>query len=159
MCLVIDACCLAKVFDPTNRQHGEFVPVWEWISQGRGRMIYGGTKYVKEMNEVTKVLRLITELERRGRVWILPQKCVDILANEIRHKINDNRLNDEHLIAIVIESRCHVVCTDDREAMPFLKRTALFADYKMKRPRIYQRKMTHWHLCSDKYVINVLNWK
>lgn len=155
MCLVIDTCCLVKVFDPRNKQHDNFVPVWEWINHGRGRMIYGGTKYLAELRRVTTVLRLITELSRRGRVKILSRAGVDTIAQEVKEQVDDGNFDDEHLVAIVIVSRCHVVCTDDRRAMPYLKRKELYKDHDMKRPKIYQRKRTHEHLCCDENVIAI----
>lgn len=146
MCLVIDACCLVKVFDPTNREHDRFVPVWEWINNGPGRMIYGGTKYLKELRQITRVLRLVAELSRKGRVKILAEASVDTLADEVKQQVNDSGFNDEHLVAIVIVSRCHVICTDDRQAMPYLKRSDLYARHNLERPRIYT-KQSHKHLC------------
>jgi AAA domain, putative AbiEii toxin, Type IV TA system len=45
MCVVVDANCLSRVFDPKNVEHEEFRPIWNWIYKGHGgRMIYVGTK-------------------------------------------------------------------------------------------------------------------
>jgi len=153
VCLVIDTCCLVKVFDPKNKEHYNFVPVWEWIHLGRGRMIYGGTKYLTELRQVTRILGLIGELSRKGRVKVLSRSAVDTIAQEIKAQVSHSEFNDEHLVAIVIVSRCHVVCTDDRKAMPYLKRKELYKDHGMKRPKIYQRRKTHERLCCDENVI------
>ena len=154
MCLVIDTCCLIKVFDPKNAEHDQFAPVWEWISRGRGRMIYGGTKYLAELYQVTKILGLVSELQRKGRVKVVSRASVDMLAMEVTEKVSNSAFNDAHLVAIVLVSRCRVVCTDDKRAMPYIKRKELYADHKMKPPKIY-RKKPHEHLCGDKYVIEI----
>jgi hypothetical protein len=152
MCLVIDACCLSKVFNTNNREHPNFIPVYKWVRLGRGRMIYGGTKYLKELQEVAGLLGLFTELEKQGRVEILPRGCVDTTANEIKGRVNDSQFNDEHLIAIVIVARCRVVCTDDGRAMPFIKRADLYRKYRLKRPSIY-RSAKHEDMCCDKNIV------
>jgi len=151
MCLVIDTGCIPKVFDPTNREHGRFIPVWEWINSGRGYMIYGGTKYLTELNRLSRYLRLIAELNRKGRLVIISKTQVDQVSVEIKQKINKSDLDDEHLMVIVIVSRCMVVCTDDLMAIPYLKMTDIYAGYHVKRPKIYC-KLQHGSLCCDRNV-------
>lgn len=152
MCAVIDACCLAKVFDPQNREHDRYEPLWQWISSGRGRMIYGGTKYLLQLSRVRRVVRIVNELQRKGRVKIVSQSEVDAVAEKTRQKVDDHSFDDEHLVGIVIVSRCHVICTDDESAMPFLKRTDLYSDYGMKHPSIYNRS-SHDHMCCDSNIV------
>jgi predicted nucleic acid-binding protein len=115
-------------------------------------MIYGGTKYLKELSEVRGLAKLLTELEKQRRVEILPTTCVDSVAEEVTERVNDKRLNDEHLIAIVIVSRCRIICTDDKKAVPFIKRSDLYKKYGAKRPSIY-RYATHKDMCGDKNVV------
>jgi hypothetical protein len=152
MCLLIDSCCLSKVFNANNREHPNFIPVYKWVRFGRGRMIYGGSKYLKELRGVAGLTRLFTELEKQRRVEILPIGCVDVIADEIKEQVNDKHLNDEHLIAIVIVSRCRIICTDDRRAFPFIKRADLYRKYGLKRPRIY-RRAKHEEMCCDKNIV------
>jgi hypothetical protein len=140
------------VFNPEDSEHDRFVPVWEWINRGPGRMIYGGTKYLTELGRLRNILGLVAELRRKGRVQVLPRVNVDTVAREVKEKVSNNAFNDEHLVAIVLVSRCHIVCTDDKRAMPYIKQTELYTAYKMKRPRIYSKK-THKELCCDRYVI------
>ncbi len=153
MCLVIDPGCIPKVFDPMNREHTRFIPVWKWINNGKGRMIYGGTKYLKELSHLSKYLPLIVELSRRGRLTIVSHRKVDQIGAEIEQKVNNPDLDDEHLIAIVIVSRCMVICTDDLRAIPYIKRKDLYSDYHVKRPKIYC-KPQHSTLCCNRHVID-----
>lgn len=154
MGVVIDTCCLAKVFDPGNTEHFRFAPVWDWINVGNGRMIYGGTKYLAELSQMVRFLRLMTDLSRRGRVIVLPKENVDEIEDKVKRKVGDGSFNDEHLVAIVIASGCRVICTDDHKAMPYLKRADLYADYDLKRPFIYTNQ-NHGRVCCDKYLPRV----
>ncbi len=56
MCLVIDTCCLAIVFDGDNKKHDKFIPVLKWITEGRGRMIYGGQNMTLNLEELQRFL-------------------------------------------------------------------------------------------------------
>jgi hypothetical protein len=68
MCLVIDTCCLGLVFDGGIKDHAKFLPVFNWITTGKGCMIYGGTKYNTELGRATKILTIVTELSRQPSV-------------------------------------------------------------------------------------------
>lgn len=148
MCLVVDTCCLASVFDPKSKHHREFIPVLRWITVGKGRLVYGGTKYNLELKKATKFLRILLELQRQGRVIQVAGDRVDAVAATLKAKIPDPKFNDEHIAAIVIVSRCRIVCTNDDIAISFLRRAALFAPYKLKRPKIYRHRQ-HLRLCCD----------
>jgi hypothetical protein len=115
-------------------------------------MIYGGTKYLTELGRVKTVLRLVVELNRKGRVTIYPKGRIDALAKQLKREVNQRAFNDEHLVAIVIVSECRVVCTDDKKAMPYLKCTKLYAAHGVKHPKIYNRR-SHKDLCCDENLI------
>lgn len=154
MCLVIDTCVLAKVFDPANQEHHLFEPVLKWITVGKGRMIYGGTKYKRELAVARKYLGIIAELERGRRAIRISKSEVDRLARAVKGQCPNRKFNDEHLVAIVIAARCRVVCTDDRDAIPYLKNTAFYRPYNLQKPKIYCYK-EHKNLCHDKHVVGL----
>jgi hypothetical protein len=154
MCLVIDTCCLPKVFDRANLQHSHFAPVLNWITLGNGRMIYGGTKYNRELAKASRYLGIVAELERGRRAIRIPEIEVDAIANAIRMKISDCKFNDEHLVALRIASRCCLICTDDKVAMPYLKDPDLYRPYHLKKPKIYCYR-EHRRLINDKHVVGV----
>jgi len=156
MCLVIDADCLASVFKVKDKRHPLFKPVLDWISNGKGRMIYGGTKYNTELTKVTEVLPIVGELSRRRKTVRLSNALVDPIASALKARVLDPKFNDEHLAALVIASRCCVVCTDDNVAISYLRRPALFADYAgVIRPSIYRGRKNHNKLCCDKHVVEI----
>jgi hypothetical protein len=154
MCLIIDTCCLTKVFDPKNQQHAPFAPVLHWITVGRGRMIYGGTKYNHELRQVRRIVPIIAELNRARRAISLPRQDVDDLALTAKNREPDSRFNDEHIVALVIASRCRLICTDDKQAIPYLKRKEFYQPYRLPKPKIYCYR-SHKDQCSDTHVVPI----
>jgi len=154
MCLVIDTCCLAIVFGGDNKKHDKFVPVLKWITEGKGRMIYGGTKYDTELGR-TKILGVVGELRKARRAIHLEAAQVDPIATALKAKCPEPEFDDEHIVALVLASRCCVVCTIDDVAMSYLDCVDLFRDYKVARPKIYNGHKSHRKLCCDKHVVGI----
>jgi len=156
MCLVIDTCCLSTVFESASKKHANFVPVLKWVTAGKGRMIYGGTKYDTELGKITKVLSIVSELDKARRAIRVPTATVDALAAELKEKYPEQEFDDEHIVALVIASRCCVVCTEDNIAISYLKRSDVFSDYAgVERPRIYRGHRTHKNLCCDEHIVEI----
>ncbi len=156
MCLVIDANCFALVFNSNTKEHGKFVPVLNWITEGRGRMIYGGTKYNTELEQLNWMLGIVAELSRRRRTIQIPNETVDPIATALKAKFPEAHFDDEHIAALVIASRCCVVCTNDNPAISYLKRVDVFSDYPgVERPKIYRGHKNHRALCCDAHVVRI----
>jgi hypothetical protein len=156
MCLVIDANCFALVFEPRTRGHEKFVPVLNWITKGSGRMIYGGTKYNTELGRATKVLGIVKELSTQRRTVQLPNASVDRIAAALKVKFPEPAFDDEHIAALVIASRCCVVCTNDEVAASYFKRVDMFSDYAdVERPKIYKGDKRHKKLCCDQNIVKI----
>lgn len=156
MCLVIDICCLSMVFDERNEQHPRFISVLHWIADGKGRVIYGGTKYNSELREARKFVGVIAEFARSGKTIQIPDIDVDTIAAALKAKITDPKFNDEHLVALVIASRCCVVCTNDNVAIAFLKCPDVFSGYAgVSRPKIYRGHKSHKDLCCDEHIVGI----
>jgi hypothetical protein len=139
MCVLIDTSCLAAVFDVTNEMHKEFKPVYDWIISRKGRLLVGGSKYRQEVQRMRRFAELLTELARQRKVVNLNDSDVDAAARRASDLANDRDLDDEHLIGIVAVSRCPIVCTEDRRAMPFLKDPKLYPS-GCNKPKIYSKK-------------------
>jgi hypothetical protein len=154
MCVVIDTCCLASVFDSRNKRHPNFSPVLKWIAYGNGRMILGGTKYKQELERAPKFLKILSEFEKSRKVIEIPREKVDALALGLKEAVPDPSFNDEHLVALVIASRCCVVCTDDKNAILYLQRRDFYSEARLKRPKIYRYKK-HGVMCSDQNVVGI----
>lgn len=154
MCLVIDTCCLGMVFDKHNKNHLHFAAVLDWVVFGKGRMIYGGTKYNRELRQAYRFLGIVSELKRSQKAIEMPTTEVDIIAEEVKVQAADPRFDDEHIAALVILSRCCVVCTNDGVAISNLKRPELFSDYGMKHPKIYSSKRNQ-DLCCNQHLVAI----
>src|ERR1017187_3259313 len=111
MCVVIDTCCIINVFDRRSKDHAAFAPVFEWLNSGKGRMIYGGAKYKAELARITRFLPILFELRKARKAINIDDCKVDAVEEKLRTDFNDPKFNDQHLVAIVIVSRCRVVCT------------------------------------------------
>ncbi len=64
MCIIIDTNAFAPVFDRTSQNHAEFKPVLDWIVSGKGKIVYGGTKYKLELGKAYKYLKLFAEFKK-----------------------------------------------------------------------------------------------
>lgn len=155
MCLVIDANCFGLVFGSV-KGHENFIPVLNWIAEGNGRMIYGGTKYNVELSRAGWMLRIVAELTRSRRVIRIPNATIDPIAAALKVKFPEPEFDDEHIVALVIASRCCVVCTKDNPAISYLKRVDVFADWPgIERPKIYKGDKRHAGLCCDQHVVRI----
>ena len=153
MCLVIDTNCVAIVFDGRNKKHKGFIPVLNWINC-RGCMIYGGTKYNTELSGMPQYLPYIAELSRRRRTLQIADKKVDLIALRLKKRYPESIFDDEHILALVIASRCAVVCTDDNVAISYLKRSEIFKPEGLSIPSIFRGRKSHRKLCCDKYLVS-----
>lgn len=150
MCLVIDANCFHLVF--SGAPNG-FAPVYAWIYEGKGCMIYGGTKYNGELQR-GGMLPILLELRKLRKALPIPNAKVDAIAKKLKSKFPERKFDDEHIVALVIASGCRVVCSDDPGAIKYLKRTDVFADYSgVRRPKIFRGHDDHAKMCCDGNVI------
>ena len=151
MCVVIDTCTFSKVFNEDDKNHDHFAPILKWITKKNGKIIIGGSKYAKEVLERGAALDLLTELERKNRLVKLDDKEVDDYAAALKKKAPEAKFNDEHIVAMVGISRCCVVCTDEKKAVPYLKRKD-FYPAGVKPPSIY-RNENHARLCCPRHIV------
>lgn len=150
MCLVIDANCFGLVF---GKKHKGFAPVRNWIYEGRGRMIYGGTKYNKELLN-WRMLPLLKELASGKKTVHISDATVDSIAIALKKKFPEAEFDDEHIVALVIASRCRVVCTNDNPAISYLKRPEVFSDYPgVERPKIFRGHSSHTKMCCNEHIV------
>jgi hypothetical protein len=137
MCIVIDTNCFSPVFNPTNLDHPSFEPVLHWIVSGRGKVVYGGTKYLIELKRATRYLRIFGELKKAGKVVELAQGDVDTHQQRVEKLVDPKKHNDPHLPAIVCASRCRLVCTKDDRSHRLLKEATCYPKGVAK-PKIYK---------------------
>jgi hypothetical protein len=115
-------------------------------------MIYGGTKYRTELGQAHRFVGIIAELARTGKTIQIPDDAVDVTASALKARVTDPEFDDEHLVALVIVSRCFVVCTTDHVAISYLKRRDMYSGYNVRRPKIYSSYRNR-DLCCDRHLI------
>ncbi len=147
MCLIVDTNCFGCFFDKANQ---EFSPARDWVLNKEGKLMCGGTKYLEEMKKAGKYMKLILELNKRGKVIQLDNSVVDGEENRIKSIEANPDFDDPHLIAMTIVGRCQIICTQDKRAAKFLKKKELYPK-DVKRPKLYTGKNCKNLLCK-KYI-------
>jgi hypothetical protein len=102
MCVIVDTNSLAAVFKESCALHGEFEPVFRWIMRGRGRVVYGGSKYQKELSGAASYLRVFVELRKAGKAIKMDDATVDETQRGLEARTRAVGFNDAHIVALVI---------------------------------------------------------
>ncbi len=96
----------------------------------------GGTKYLKELRGAAKFLTIIRLLNDIGKVVQVNSVAVDKLQVVMEEKINNPDFDDPHLPAIVIVSKCQIICSKDHRAIGFVTKPNLYPN-GIKAPVFY----------------------
>jgi hypothetical protein len=150
MCIVVDANAVAAVMSPRSATHADFKPVHDWIVRGKGKLVYGGSTYEKEVfRRMPRYGGLIEELRRARKCVVLDHAAVDAAERRVREAEPSPDFDDAHLIAIFEVSGCLLLCSDDARADRFVKNPALYERHAP--PSIY-RLAEHRHLLRDENI-------
>ena len=121
MCIIVDSCALPKVFRTSDKGHKQFSTVCNWIVNGDGMLVYGGTKFKDELagdhKWFVKFLRL---LQDHGKAICADTKKVDDRQIKVQGLVADPDFDDPHLIALIGVTGCKLVATTDKRAEKFL---------------------------------------
>lgn len=147
MCAIIDASVAGLVFTVPYR--AEYVPLWRWIEEKDGKIVYGG-KLVDELDRVPKAKSRLAELKRSGRAMICASQNVNNEEKAIR-KQRLCRSNDPHVIALARISGARVLCAEDGALESDFKNTRLVPS---PRGKIYKNAnhecvLGHNRLCKQ----------
>lgn len=153
MCLVLDTNAFSLCFDLTNKEHNEFRPVLNWLSYGKGKLVYGGKKYKDELKKASSYMRYFAALNRAGKVIVLDDDMVDKIEIEVKNLESSKNFDDPHLVAIVLMSKCKVICTNDARAIPFIKDQKFYTGITAK-PKLYTSSK-NIKLLTDKYIAEI----
>ena len=153
MCIVIDTNVFSSVFHDTSPDHQEYKPVKDWITTGRGFLVYGGSKYKKELKNARKYLAIFGELQKQGKVKQVDHSLVDQHQRKVERIICDKNCDDTHLIAIFRVSSCCLLCSNDKRGDRFIKNRSLYLQHQ-KPPSIYRSKK-HRRLLCDRHIVNI----
>ena len=151
MCVIVDTNTFGPVFDKKNDKHKDFKPVLDWVLHGKGKFIIGGSKYVGELKKAKRYLKLFQLLAtHKGKVIKLNDSKVDAEQKRIESLVVDSDFDDPHLPAMVIVSRCQVICSADTRSIRFVTDPKLYPA-GIKNPKYYT-SCRNCDLLSDKYV-------
>ncbi len=155
MCLVLDTNAFGPFFDSKNKEHHEFCPALEWVLYGRGKLVFGGEKYKKEMRAAAKYIKFFATLDRAGKLVKLDDDKVNSFQDKVRHIEPSDKFDDPHLVAIILESKCQIICTGDARAIPYLKDLRFYFG-GAKKPKLYTSKKNA-SLLTDKHIAEICN--
>lgn len=152
MCIIVDTNVLTNVFNRTSVNHAEFKPVLDWVLEGNGMFIYGGSKYLEEVGK-TKYMPIILELGRSRKAKNIDRDKVDAKQVWATAQIQHMDFDDQHLVGLLLESGCKLICSLDARAYPFFTHSVFFSP-AAKRPKIYSR-ISNATLLKDRNIANV----
>jgi hypothetical protein len=138
MCIVIDINTLSSVFDSSSLQHYEFKPVFDWIYNGKGKIVYGGTKYITELSR-TKYLNLFIQFRSAGKAIPIDNNLVDRETEKVEALVKHDNFNDQHLVGLLIVSGCLLISSLDKKSYPYITNKG-FYQAPLKRPKIYSSR-------------------
>lgn len=151
MCIVIDTNVLPSVFKVDSTNHAQFKPVKDWIIKGKGKVVFGGSKYLAEIKE--KYLVLFSELKKAGKAIYIPNDIVDKQEEIVNAMIVHPDFDDPHLVALLRVSKCKLICSLDKRAFPYFRHSQFFR-LAADRPRIYS-SITNASLLCDRHIADI----
>jgi predicted nucleic acid-binding protein len=141
MCVIIDMNTLPCIFNPENKDHNEFKSMLDWIDKGKGRIVYGGSGYLSELEKMTRYRRILNDYGRKRKTIKLDDDKVDQEQQKVKNKLEKidqiSDFNDTHIVAIAIVSGCRLVCSKNSEHYPFIKDKRLYPS-KFRKVSIYR---------------------
>ena len=113
MCLILDTNRFGDALsDPPAPA---YVPLLRWLTDpdGDGALVFGGTKYRREIDKLEKARLFFVNRCRAGRAYLVDQGIVD--TEEARLcAAKACTSDDEHVVALARMSGARIVCTEDR---------------------------------------------
>lgn len=148
MSIIIDTNCFSRVFCRTNQEHAEFKPVLDWIIHGHGFLVYGGSKYKEELKKAKSFLKFFRLLKDFKKAVPFPDKQIDEYQKKYEKMVDNKDFDDPHLPAIVLVSKCRLICTKDFRSKPFVTSSWLYPP-KFHVPYYYTSSRDSELLCDD----------
>jgi len=146
MCTIIDTNSISKVFNASDKDHAHFKPIHDWILLGKGKIIFGGTKYKLELGKMPQYVKIVNQLAKAGKAVIVNDADVDKRESDIEKTLRakripktDKRFNDAHLIGIVDVSKARIITSKDLSSVPFVTNKIYYKN-KIKTPVYYSSK-------------------
>jgi len=150
MPIIVDTNCLANVFSRNTAKHSEFKPVLNWIIFGKGMLVYGGSKYKAELRIANKYLRIFRLLREVGKAINGNDKNIDQIQDKIESTKDSEKFNDVHLVAISIDTKCRLICSEDIRSIKYVTDRKYFPKGCLQ--PVFYTSSSNADLLCDKYV-------
>jgi len=136
MCLIVDANRFGDVLSTPPK--AAYVRLIDWLisPKGVGIVVFGGTKFRREIAFSEKARRWYVNLQRAGRAKSIDDAIVDAEERAVRNR-DICESDDEHIIALARKSGARVVCTEDQLLWRDVKNAKLLT---RPRGRIYRKR-------------------
>ncbi|WP_189629843.1 hypothetical protein [Roseivirga thermotolerans] len=144
--MIIDTNTFKSVFDVEAQDHDDFAPVYNWIIEGEGKIVFGGTKYKDELRCAYRYLKVFNQFARMRKVITVDDKEVDDYQVKLEEIEKHKDFDDPHLVSICYISKCRIICTNEKRAIPFLARKDFYPK-NSPRPKLYTSKRNSDLLC------------
>lgn len=151
MCIIVDTNVLPNVFKQSSSNHSQFKPVRDWIIEGKGKIVFGGTKYIDEIKGT--YLAFFLQLKKAGKAVFIPSNLIDAEQLVVEGMIVHPDFDDPHLVGLLRVSGCKLICSLDSRAFPYF-RHSLFFTPASNRPRIYST-LSNSNLLCDRHIADV----
>lgn len=146
MSIIIDTNCFHKIFKYDSKDVcDDFAPLYKWIFTEKNKIVYGGKTYDKELKKDNKALGVVNQLKSANQVIKLKNDLVNRKEIFIKsaNGCKKSDFDDQHIVAIIIISKCMLISTDDTGLIKFLHSGKLRRLFKTKRPKIYSKKSNY----------------
>lgn len=144
MCIIIDTNTLSHVFNKNDEKHPEFKPILDWILNGQGKVVFGGTKYLHEISP--KIVPILNTLRAVNKAVKVDDNLVDAEAIKVSAMIQHADFDDQHIVGLLLMSGCKLISSLDARAYPYFQHNLFFS--AKKRPKIYTGERNSDLLCN-----------
>jgi predicted nucleic acid-binding protein len=150
MAVIIDTNCIASVFSKKSTNHMEFSPILDWILNGKGLMVIGGSKYKKELKKTPKYLPIIRLLKEVGKLHNGEDDEIDKYQLKVEELRDNLDFDDPHLPAIVVNTKCRIICSSDTRSVPYVTDNKYYPKGITK--PVYYTSSKNKNILTDKYI-------
>ena len=126
MCAIIDADVTTEIVGGNRTKAG--IGFLDWIINGKGQLIYGGSRQLEEYQRVPGFAELVEELNRKSLAKRLNKSVVDALAAKL---VNQHTLKakekDSHILALALISGARMLFSNDKALHHDFKNTSIIS--------------------------------
>lgn len=147
MCIIIDPPLFIPIFKISDTDYANFSGLRDWVTNGPGKFVLGGSMYKKELSKIESILSLLNNFERSGKTVSIDDSNVDKEVKAIQKLKKSKDFDDPHLAALVRASLCRIIATRDKRSHKHLTDTALYKK-PCSKPKIYGGNRNNSILCK-----------